>query len=116
VGLVEIPSLGRRKNLSLEMLRAGWATTYEQAGAEYGDIDGKGKGGKDEFLRVEARAKAARRGMWATGVTLETPAEYKKRHTKAEAEGAAMDGKTIAAIKKARKPRSWLKRLLKQSE
>ena len=33
------------------MLRAGWATTYEQAGAEYG------KWGKDEFLRIEAEAK-----------------------------------------------------------
>jgi endonuclease YncB( thermonuclease family) len=41
------------KNLSLEMLKAGWVTTYEQAGAEYGDR------GKDEFLRVEAEAKYA---------------------------------------------------------
>ena len=42
------------KNLSLEMLKAGWVTTYEQAGAEYGRL------GKDEFLRVEAAAKYAR--------------------------------------------------------
>jgi endonuclease YncB( thermonuclease family) len=39
------------KNLSLEMLKAGWVTTYEQAGAEYG------KWGKNDFLRIEAEAK-----------------------------------------------------------
>lgn len=39
------------KSLSLEMLKSGWVTTYEQAGAEYG------KWGKDEFLRVEAEAR-----------------------------------------------------------
>jgi endonuclease YncB( thermonuclease family) len=44
-------SLASGKNLSLEMLKAGWVTTYEQAGAEYGQL------GKDEFLRVEAEAK-----------------------------------------------------------
>lgn len=33
------------------MLKSGWVTTYEQAGAEYGHW------GKDEFLRVEAEAK-----------------------------------------------------------
>ncbi|KXN85225.1 putative endonuclease LCL3 [Leucoagaricus sp. SymC.cos] len=62
------------KNLPLEMLRAGCATTYEQAGAEYG------KEGKEEYLRVEAEARAARKGMWRKGVTIETPAEYKRRH------------------------------------
>jgi hypothetical protein len=39
------------KPLALEMLRYGWATTYEQAGAEYG------KWGKDEFIRIESVAK-----------------------------------------------------------
>ena len=43
--------LATGKCLSLEMLRQGWATTYEQAGAEYG------KWGKDEFLRIEAEAQ-----------------------------------------------------------
>lgn len=33
------------------MLRAGWAITYEQSGAEYG------KWGKEEFLKLEAEAK-----------------------------------------------------------
>ncbi|KAG5643184.1 hypothetical protein DXG03_001388 [Asterophora parasitica] len=39
------------KVLALEMLRAGWATTYEQAGAEHG------KWGKETFLRLEKEAK-----------------------------------------------------------
>ena len=39
------------KNLSLEMLKSGWGTTYQQAGAEYG------KWGLEEYLRVEAEAK-----------------------------------------------------------
>ncbi|KAF7330349.1 hypothetical protein MVEN_02473200 [Mycena venus] len=66
------------KSLSLEMLKAGWVTTYEQAGAEYG------KWGKEEFIRVENAAKAARRGMWAKGTTAESPSEYKRRHAQAD--------------------------------
>ncbi|KAF7975978.1 hypothetical protein HWV62_8126 [Athelia sp. TMB] len=109
VGLVELPprvlpaALFSGKCLSLEMLRAGWATTYEQAGAEYG------KGGKDAFLRVEAEAKAARRGMWASGTKAETPAEYKRRHAKAEAADAKTGGKGAATG--AAKPKSRLRRL-----
>jgi endonuclease YncB( thermonuclease family) len=49
------------KPLALEMLRLGWATTYEQAGAEYG------KWGKDEFLKVEAQAKSVQ-SLTATAV------------------------------------------------
>ncbi|KAF8917898.1 hypothetical protein CPB85DRAFT_1214547 [Mucidula mucida] len=68
------------KNLSLEMLKAGWVTTYEQAGAEYGNW------GKEEYLRVEMEAKVARRGMWANGLSGESPAAYKKRHASLESE------------------------------
>jgi hypothetical protein len=39
------------KSVSLEMLRAGWATTYEQANAEYGPW------GKEMFLQLEQEAK-----------------------------------------------------------
>ncbi|KAH8822772.1 hypothetical protein DL96DRAFT_312732 [Flagelloscypha sp. PMI_526] len=85
VSIVKVPSrfvpsfISKGKNLSIEMLRVGWVTTYEQAGASYGTE------GKDEFLRVEAEAKAARRGQWASGLTSETPAEYKRRHAELEA-------------------------------
>ncbi|EEB90308.1 hypothetical protein MPER_11498 [Moniliophthora perniciosa FA553] len=67
-------------SLAAEMLRAGVATVYEQAGAQYGP------GGKEEFLRIEAEAKAARRGMWRKGLTVETPADYKRRNVQLEAE------------------------------
>lgn len=57
VGLVELQPrflpgwLVPGKSLGLEMLKAGWATTYQQAGAEYG------KHGKGVFLQIEAKAK-----------------------------------------------------------
>ncbi|KJA22628.1 hypothetical protein HYPSUDRAFT_138887 [Hypholoma sublateritium FD-334 SS-4] len=91
------------KNIPAEMLKAGWAVTYEQAGAEYGQL------GKEGYLRLEAQAKAARRGMWKDGRNVETPAEYKRRHASAasleEAEAAKHP-----VLRKARK--SWLGRLL----
>ncbi|KAF9813659.1 hypothetical protein IEO21_05430 [Rhodonia placenta] len=65
------------RNLSLEMLRAGWAETYEQAGAEYG------RWGSAEFLRLQAEAQAARRGIWKYGLDLESAADYKRRHAAA---------------------------------
>ncbi|EPQ49870.1 nuclease [Gloeophyllum trabeum ATCC 11539] len=66
--------LSRARPVQLEMLAAGWVTTYEQAGAEYGHW------GLAEFKRVEAEARAARRGIWKTGALAETPAEYKRRY------------------------------------
>ncbi|KAF9221833.1 staphylococcal nuclease, partial [Gyrodon lividus] len=60
--------------LAFEMLRAGTVATYEQAGAEYGPW------GREAFLRLEAEARAAKRGMWNNDKGVETPAEYKRRH------------------------------------
>ncbi|KIY74133.1 nuclease [Cylindrobasidium torrendii FP15055 ss-10] len=76
-----IPStrLSKKRNLALEMLRAGWATTYQQYGAEHGSI------GKAEFLRIEAEAKIARVGQWKSGIKGESPAEYKRRQAASEA-------------------------------
>ncbi|KAJ7746604.1 hypothetical protein B0H16DRAFT_941717 [Mycena metata] len=103
------------KSLSLEMLKAGWVTTYEQAGAEYG------KWGKEEFLRVENEAKAARRGMWAEGTDAESPSEYKRRHAQAESSDTkvvdkrAKTASASATDKKAKAdpppPKGWLGRL-----
>jgi len=69
-------SLFTGKSVSLEMIRAGWGTTYLQSGAEYGSV------GKDEYLRVEEQAIATRMGMWERGTRSETPAQYKKRFAK----------------------------------
>ncbi|KAI8992779.1 SNase-domain-containing protein [Trametes punicea] len=69
------------KDLSLEMLRSGWASVYEQAGAEYGNA------GLDEFLRVQKEAQDAKRGMWRYGTRGESPADYKRRYREAAATG-----------------------------
>lgn len=75
-----LPSnLFKGRHLSMEMLKDGWATVYEQGGAEYYPYT------KDAFLKTEAAAKAARKGIWVKGKLAETPAEYKKRHVAAEA-------------------------------
>ncbi|KAG8726297.1 putative endonuclease lcl3 [Ceratobasidium sp. 428] len=63
----------------MEMLKAGWATVYEQSGAEYHPYT------KDAFLKAEAAVRATRKGIWTKGKLAETPAEYKKRHAAAEA-------------------------------
>ncbi|RPD53641.1 SNase-domain-containing protein [Lentinus tigrinus ALCF2SS1-7] len=74
-------SLATGKNLPLEMLRAGWGSVYEQAGAEYGPR------GVEEFLRVQSEAQKARRGIWQRGTSGETPAEYKRRYREAATSG-----------------------------
>jgi len=83
------------------MLWYGWATTYGQAGAEYG------KWGKDEFLKMEAEAKAARRGMWKKGITGETPAEYKRRYAQSTSSTEA----TLKPGDTSKKKRSLIERL-----
>ncbi|THH28088.1 hypothetical protein EUX98_g6110 [Antrodiella citrinella] len=75
--------MSKGKNVSVEMLRAGWAVTYEQAGAEYGGL------GKEAFLAIQAEAQKAKRGMWKNGVGAETPAEYKKRGASSDKAGEA---------------------------
>ncbi|EMD32806.1 hypothetical protein CERSUDRAFT_143387 [Gelatoporia subvermispora B] len=62
------------RNVSLDMLRAGWVETYEQSGAEYG------KWGKDEFLRLQTESQIAKRGIWKYGISGESAADYKRRH------------------------------------
>ncbi|KAI0319415.1 hypothetical protein OF83DRAFT_1162960 [Amylostereum chailletii] len=71
--------LATGKCVSLEMLKAGWAEVYEQAGAEYG------RWGKDEFLKLQVEAQSARRGIWEHGTNAESPSEYKRRHRALEA-------------------------------
>ncbi|KAI0705983.1 hypothetical protein C8T65DRAFT_740708 [Cerioporus squamosus] len=94
------------KNLPLEMLRAGWGSVYEQAGAEYG------LRGVEEFLRVQSEAQNARRGIWKHGTTGETPAEYKRRYRE-----AAVSGEPVAPPPANPPPEEfgggWLRRLLR---
>lgn len=49
-----LPSwLATGRNVSQEMLKAGWATTYDQAGAAYGERT------REQFQLLEAEAKYA---------------------------------------------------------
>jgi len=65
-----------RKDVGLEMLRAGLATVYEaKSGAEFGDLEAK-------YRRAEWWAKTKRKGMWAAKKSeFESPREYKNRMT-----------------------------------
>lgn len=78
-----------RKDVGLEMLKAGLATVYEaKAGSEFGTSEAK-------YRAAEEKAKAQKVGMWAKptlrqrmggGGTkgLESPREYKARHAAAD--------------------------------
>jgi endonuclease YncB( thermonuclease family) len=73
--IVGMGSVGRwpfRKDISSALLSAGHATIYRQGGAEYGGL-------LSTFERLEAKAKASKVGLWASGKTLESAAAYKKR-------------------------------------
>lgn len=65
-----------RRDVGLQMLRAGMATVYEaNTGAEFGNVEGK-------YRKAERWAKTRRKGLWAgkNKSGFETPGEYKKRH------------------------------------
>ncbi|KAF9235906.1 hypothetical protein BU15DRAFT_89387 [Melanogaster broomeanus] len=99
--------------LALEMLRAGTVTVYDQAGAEHGPW------GRELFLRLEAEAKAAKRGIWKKGTGGETPAEYKKRYAAATVSPTSPiplepESKTSARNKNARDRPGWFSKLWKR--
>ncbi|TWU77177.1 putative endonuclease lcl3 [Metarhizium rileyi] len=64
-----------RRNVGLEMVKRGLATTYEaKSGAEYGGL-------KTEYEQAEAKAKRKRKGMWSGKRSeFESPRDYKSRH------------------------------------
>lgn len=78
-----------KRDVGLEMLKAGLATVYEaNSGAEFGTSE-------KVYRAAEEQAKERKVGMWSrpgliqrlAGVktkTLESPREYKTRHTAAE--------------------------------
>jgi len=63
-----------RKNVGLEMLKAGMATVYEaKSGAEFGDLE-------DKYRWVEAQARSRRKGIWSgKQKDFESPRDYKNR-------------------------------------
>lgn len=63
-----------RRDVGLEMLKRGLATTYEaKTGAEFGGVE-------EKYKDAEALAKAKKRGIWGGKPHLfESPHEYKLR-------------------------------------
>ncbi|KAM5351751.1 hypothetical protein ACJ41O_004474 [Fusarium nematophilum] len=63
-----------RKDVGLEMIKRGLATTYEaKSGAEFGGM-------KELYEKAEAKAKKRRRGMWSGKPSeFESPRDYKAR-------------------------------------
>ncbi|GAP86063.1 putative endonuclease LCL3 [Rosellinia necatrix] len=63
-----------RRDVGLEMLKNGLATTYEaKSGVEFGGLE-------EEYKAAEAQAKAQKRGIWSGKPEhFESPREYKTR-------------------------------------
>lgn len=64
-----------RRDVGLQMLRAGWATVYE---AKTGVVFG-GPGWDEKYKEAEEKARRERKGMWAVNGRVETPREFKNR-------------------------------------
>lgn len=69
-----------RKDVGLEMLKKGLATTYEaKSGAEFGGLEAK-------YKAAEAKAKAKKLGMWGGKPEhFESPRDFKTRMNQADA-------------------------------
>lgn len=75
------------RSLSLDMVRAGLAMVYENAGAEYGGL-------KEHLVRAESRARQLRIGIWQQDKVVH-PSDYKRmRHLQQlQAVEQTIDGK-----------------------
>lgn len=80
VATVYVRRWGIRKDVGLEMLKAGFAGVYEaNSGAEFG-------GFKELYHETEGRAKKKKLGMWGgKAADYESPREYKTRTRAADA-------------------------------
>ncbi|KAK5048346.1 putative endonuclease lcl3 [Exophiala bonariae] len=65
-----------RRDVSMQMLKAGLATVYEaKSGVEFG------KGDEQKYRKAEWWAKTKRKGMWSgKNKNFESPRDYKSRH------------------------------------
>ena len=74
-----------RRDISLQMLKAGYATVYEaKSGVEFGRAE------EGQYRRAEWWAKTKRKGMWAGKKgDYESPRDYKNRHGVGAPEGGA---------------------------
>ncbi|KAI1433030.1 hypothetical protein GGR50DRAFT_543535 [Xylaria sp. CBS 124048] len=79
IATVYVRSFLVRRDVGLEMLKMGLATTYEaKSGAEFGGLE-------EEYKAAEARAKAKKLGIWSIKAKhFESPRDYKTRMTSLE--------------------------------
>lgn len=84
-----------RRDIGLEMLKAGLATVYEaKSGAEFG------VGLEEKYRKAEWWAKFSKRGMWATKqVDFESPRQYKTRMAEQDAAGSKQEGRFARFIR-----------------
>ncbi|OBA18957.1 SNase-domain-containing protein [Metschnikowia bicuspidata var. bicuspidata NRRL YB-4993] len=74
VARAQVWKLTGKKDVSAEMLRNGLAVVYEaNQGAEYGENE-------HWYRKLEAKAKAKKRGLWSQGRKLVTPGDFKKNN------------------------------------
>lgn len=67
-----------KKDVGLEMVKRGLATTYEaKSGVEWGGFE-------EKYKAAEAKAKAKKLGIWAGKTAFESPRAYKNRTNEAE--------------------------------
>ena len=102
------PAKWIRRDVGLEQVRAGLATVFREGGAEYGGM-------LPLLEKAEDEAKKAKRGMWARGKKLETPAEYKRRTRggeEASSTSTETNTKTTPATRNASLTLSWARWLL----
>mmetsp|Transcript_48296 Transcript_48296/g.117000 ORF Transcript_48296/g.117000 Transcript_48296/m.117000 type:complete len:246 (-) Transcript_48296:11-748(-) len=72
-----VPIVGRRKDLSVELVRRGYATVYRGGGAAY---DSK----KELLEKLEAQARRRRLGLWSVDEKERvSPAEFKRQQKEA---------------------------------
>lgn len=72
VCMVEYGRWPFRRNVSEEILKAGFANVYRQAGAVYG-------GKQEVFEKLETEAQKKKLGIWSQGKKFESSGEYKAR-------------------------------------
>ncbi|KAI9684185.1 MAG: putative endonuclease lcl3 [Trizodia sp. TS-e1964] len=72
-----------RRDVGLQMLRAGMATVYEaKSGVEFGKLE-------EKYRRAEWWAKTRRKGIWWTRrADFESPREFKNKKTEVAAKGS----------------------------
>ncbi len=89
--------IGKERNVSIELLRQGFACVYRQYGAEYGGM-------LKQFEEAEAEAKRYKRGIWGLKDYV-SPAEHKKKFKQAQdpTEAMAIEEKPVGLWQRLRK-------------